>query len=137
MALTLSITTNKGLTTQYHRILSVTITDKIVVLVKSYCDETYRDIERAIAADVTLLIQISEQMGSIVYSTETHDLIVSLTDQYNEICARGIDRNSNRESYALVEREYQLPLDKELDINFTDLYDQLKLLPEFEGAIDA
>ena len=114
MALTLKKVESNGITTTYHRISRLEVKSKIVVIISSYIDESYRELEK------------QNEMEILIRETSTVE----------ELIEQGRDNLVVEQKYSISESVYAFALDKEESISFINLYESIKALPEFTGAID-
>ena len=130
MALKITLTDVKGITTTYHRISGIQINDEIFVILKSYTDETYRNIEKDNGKNIQTMNVLSEQLS--LESTKENpddDVICEITNKMTQI-------ETSQEDYSVKEITCKVPLDAENDISLTLIYNALKKTEQFADAKD-
>lgn len=130
MALKITLTDVKGITTTYHRISGIQINDEIVVILKSYTDETYRNIEKDNGKNIQTMNVLSEQLS--LESTKENpddDVICEITNKMTRL-------NTSQKDYSVNEITCKLQLESENDISLTLIYNALKKTEQFADAKD-
>lgn len=130
MALKITLTDVKGITTTYHRISGIQINDEIVVILKSYTDETYRNIEKDNGKNIQTMNVLSEQLS--LESTKENpddDVICEITNKMTQI-------ETSQEDYSVKEITCKVPFESENDISLTLIYNALKKTEQFADAKD-
>lgn len=130
MALKITLTDVKGITTTYHRISGIQINDEIVVILKSYTDETYRNIEKDNGKNIQTMNVLSEQLS--LESTKENpddDVICEITNKMTQLA-------TSQKDYSVNEITCKVPLDAENDISLTLIYNALKKTEQFADAKD-
>lgn len=130
MALKITITDDKGITTKYHKIASVTITDRIAVTLKSYADESYRKKEKQAKDNAAEKERISMQIVEEQVKEEPDQaLIASLTAEAEAL-------NTEVADCSVGSMVYKLPFSSEDEISFKAIYEALKKEASFSDAED-
>ena len=130
MALKITLKDVKGITTTYHRISGIQINDEIVVILKSYTDETYRNIEKDNGKNIQTMNVLSEQLS--LESTKENpddDVICEITNKMTQI-------ETSQEDYSVKEITCKVPFESENDISLTLIYNALKKTEQFADAKD-
>lgn len=130
MALKITLTDVKGITTTYHRISGIQINDEIVVTLKSYTSETYRNIEKDNGKNIQAMNVLSEQLS--LESTKENpddDVICEITNKMTQLA-------TSQKDYSVDEITCKVPLDAENDISLTLIYNALKKTEQFADAKD-
>ncbi|MDD6235397.1 MAG: hypothetical protein PUB17_09500 [Lachnospiraceae bacterium] len=130
MALKITLTDVKGITTTYHRISGIQINDEIVVTLKSYTSETYRNIEKDNGKNIQAMNVLSEQLS--LESTKENpddDVICEITNKMTQLA-------TSQKDYSVNEITCKVPLDAENDISLTLIYNALKKTEQFADAKD-
>lgn len=130
MALKITFTDVKGITTTYHRISGIQINDEIVVTLKSYTDETYRNIEKDNEKNIQTMNVLSEQLS--LESTKENpddDVICEITNKMTQL-------ESSQEDFSVSEITCKVPFESENDISLALIYNALKKTEQFANAED-
>lgn len=159
MALLKEIKDSKGLITKYHRISSFTInkdSNVLNVYIKSYADESYRELEKRI---INLKLQRNELSSDIASKRNEIDLVKfkgtedsipqEETDKRVEellLQISELESNINKTdeeistneigSTFLLDYTYNIPLDLNKSYNITEIYNELKETNKFKKAED-
>lgn len=121
MALLKEMISPNGIITNYHKIINITNDNQVIVTVKSYTDESYRQKE---LDSLTRLEEISSLWANSSEMSESE-----IQELYKEQ-----DALSNNQDLSVKEKMFMI--DSMRDYTFEEAYDYLKTLPEFEGAQD-
>mgnify|MGYP007069876920 CR=1 FL=1 len=121
MALSKSITNNKGITTTYHRVYSVTNGEEVIVRIYSYIDKSYRDRE--------LLQKVIDRYTNS--AIDENGEYVDLTDEQKEELDYAFENVIHN---AQVEERLEV-VDAD-DLSFEGIYNSLKSLDVFSNAED-
>lgn len=159
MALLKEIKNNKGLITKYHRISSFTInkdSNILNVYIKSYADESYRELEKRV---INLKLQRNELSSDIaskrneidlvkfkgtedsIPQEETDKRVEELLSQISELESNINEINeeiSTNEigSTFLLDYTDNIPLDLNKSYNITEIYNELKKIEKFKDSED-
>ena len=121
MALLKEITNNKGITTNYHKIVEIKNIEQITIVVRSYVSEEFR--EREIKANQ----KIDEYNYLIDHQSEaTEDELLKATLNQKEY-ADDLNLGISEDVYVVGALE---------NFSFEDAYNYLKTLDVFSGAED-
>lgn len=130
MALKKAITNSKGVTTEYHMIAGLKVTDRIEVALKSYTTESYRLLEKEIEDNKALQQELQQQvLEESVKENPDQELLDSLNQQIASL-------NIVSKDYSVDNMSHRIPFDKEDDISYKAIYEKLKTEAIFEGAED-
>ena len=121
MALLKEITNNKGITTNYHKIVEIRNIEQITIVVRSYVSEEFRERE----------IEANQKINRYNYlienqSEETEDELLELSLKQPQY-AQDLNLGISEEIYVVGALE---------DYAFEEAYDYLKTLDVFSGAED-
>ena len=130
MALKLKITNRKGITTNYHRISALEVTDRIVVTLASYVSKDYRDSEKKIQENLRLKEELEKQIIDEQVK-EDPDMLKIM-----ELQARVNSLDLVPKENVASSMRYTVPFDVEDDISFKSIYEQLKQEEVFKDAED-
>lgn len=119
MALLKEVTNNKGITTNYHKIVEIRNIEQIIIVVRSYVSEEFRERE----------IEANQKINRYNYlvenqSEETEDELLELSLKQPQY-AQNLNLGISEEIYVVGALE---------DFSFENAYDYLKTLPKFEGS---
>lgn len=121
MALLKEITNNKGITTNYHKIVEIKNIEQITIVVRSYVSEEFR--EREIEANK----KIDEYNYLIDHQSEaTEEELLKATLNQKEY-ANDLNLGISEDVYVVGALE---------NFSFEDAYNYLKTLDVFSGAED-
>lgn len=130
MALKKIRTNKKGIVSTYHMIAAIKVTDRIEVAIKSYTEESYRQLEKTIAENQSLRQKLEEQLlKEVVKENPDQELINSLNQQINSIDVESKD-------YSVDIMNYRMPFNKEDVLSYSAIYEKLKTEAIFAGAED-
>lgn len=134
MALKKEIKDDRGIITNYHKISIIELDNdlkKMKITLKSYVDETYRDIEKQYQAKEIELSNIMEQINeeNRKDSPDT-ELVIQLSNQYNNL----VFQDASSESKSILSRIVELDYNESITIG--EVYQQLKTLEPFKGSED-
>lgn len=121
MALLKEITNNKGITTNYHKIVEIRNIEQITIVVRSYVSEEFRERE----------IEANQKINRYNYlienqSEETEEELLELSLKQPQY-AQDLNLGISEEIYVVGALE---------DFSFENAYDYLKTLDVFSGAKD-
>lgn len=130
MALKIAITDKKGIVAEYHMIYALKVTDRIEVTLKSYVNESYRQLEKDILDNITKKAELEQQLSAeLTKETVDVNLINSIRYEMAEL-------DTEMKDFAVGTMNYRIPFDKEDNISFTSIYEKLKKEATFEGSED-
>lgn len=131
MALKKIFRSGNGITTEYHMISALTITDRVEVKLKSYTNEGYRKMEKAIEDNRVLKAELEQQvLEESVKEEPDQELIHGLKEQIASL-------NVVSEDYSVSTFSYKMPFDKKTDgISYEEIYNKLKQEDTFADAED-
>lgn len=132
MALKIQIKNEKGIMTEYHRILNISAfaDGNMKVTMASYAGNEYRKLE---IDDLKNRNEYNSNMKAL--ENELHkeekdnELISILSKKVNSAL-------SPQTPYHIFENTYTFAFDKNTSVSYSDVYTALKQLPQFEGAED-
>lgn len=131
MALKKAFTNEKGITTEYHMIAGLKVTDRIEVVLKSYIDESYRLQEKVIEDNICKVEELQQQaLEASVQEEIDFELIESINEEIASI-------DTVLKDYSAYLTKYKLPFNKEVDdISYATIYEKLKSEAKFASAED-
>ena len=121
MALLKEITDNKGIVTNYHKIVEIRNIEQITIVVRSYVSEEFRNREVEANQKINRYNYLIENQ-----SEETEDELLELSLKQPQY-AQDLNLGISEEIYVVGELK---------DYSFENAYDYLKSLPQFKGAQD-
>ena len=133
MALKKQIENEKGVRTTYHRIDGIAMENGLRVTVKSYTDESYRQQEKEVLAQMEQQEKIKEELQLEMEKTGAdyqREKVIALTEQNN---ALGFPVMPD---LAVFTRTFCYPLDKGADFSYQAIYSRLKQEAVFAYAED-
>lgn len=144
MALKILKATETGITTEYHKIGSISLDStkgKLTATVRSYTAQDYRqnekDYETARTKRETDMTQIEAELAKSEGERDTK-LIKNLTEQSNELLKQldsNLPNNETKKLYVL-ESTYEFDFNSSDIISYSSIYSILKTLDEFKDAED-
>lgn len=130
MALKKIFKNDKGITTEYHMIAGLKVTDRIEVVLKSYTDESYRQLEKDILENIAKKAELEQQLlEESVKEEPNEEVLASISLQ---MAALDIEQKD----YSVGTINYRIPFSKEDDISFSSIYEKLKTEATFADAED-
>lgn len=140
MALKLEKISNKGVVTTYHRIRNIMLNDSSMeVIVSEYITEEIRAFEKGLQENEVLRQELSDKINAELMKPQTEQdtkSIIEWTEQSNKLINTHVDSMEYELDYSVNTTKFEMPLDKEEPISYSDIYEKLKELPEFEDAED-
>lgn len=130
MALKKLFINEKGIATEYHMIAGLKVTDRIEVVLKSYTDASYRQLEKDILENIAKKAEL-EQLLLEESAREEPDaeVLASISEQMAAL-------DTELKDYSVGTMKYKIPFDKNDDISFTSIYEKLKTEATFADAED-
>lgn len=130
MALKKKMTNRKGVSSEYHMIAGIKITDRIEVYLKSYIDESYRQLEKNVEDNRVLKAKLEQQaLDEAVKEEPDKELLESLNQQIGSL-------DTVEKDYSVETTSYRIPFNKEDNISFESIYKKLKEEAVFESSED-
>lgn len=130
MALKKIFKNDKGITTEYHMISGLKITDRIEVVLKSYTDASYRQLEKDILENIALKAELEQQLlEESVKEEPNEEVLASISLQMAAL-------DVEKKDYSVGTINYRIPFNKEEDISFSAIYEKLKEEATFADAED-
>lgn len=134
MALKIQIKNEKGIITEYHRILNVSASadGNMKVNIASYAGSEYRELE---IEDEKNRKEYDNNMKAL--EEELHKSVEEKDDELISILSKKINSALEPQMpYHIFENTYTFAFDKNTSVSYSDVYAALKQLPQFEGAED-
>lgn len=130
MALKKIFKNDKGITTEYHMISGLKITDRIEVVLKSYTDESYRQLEKDILENIAKKAELEQQLLEESVKEEPDEEVLA------SISLQMVALDVEKKDYSVGTINYRMPFNKEEDISFSAIYEKLKEEATFADAED-
>lgn len=130
MALRKTIIDSRGISSTYHKISSLEITDRITVTLKSYADETYRMREKTIADNIAMKESLQKQLIDETVKEESDEALIQSINSWIE------SLDTTQVDYSVGSMTYKLPFKVEDEISFRAIYETLKKEASFSDAED-
>ena len=132
MALNCELTDTKGITTKYHKIQSINITDCIRVTLASYSDESFREEEKKIKKNKEKKKDLQDKLcyeKTKDQDEKTKEKIEKLSEEIESLPINEVDNVVNQ-------FDYVIPLSDTDSFSFSSIYEQLKKEDKFKDATD-
>lgn len=147
MALKKTIITDNGIETSYHRIVSIgreCITtvynvNQIGVVLHSYKDESYRELEKEWEKVLIRINQLNKQIDELAKegcADENRDEFDQRAGELFGERDRLVQSTPIVNSYHIYDISLDVELETTDELSFTDVYDALKNTDKFKDAVD-